>query len=248
MFVILRKRTLVLLFSSILFLGFSWGAYNYAAHPNMQNWKDQNLVITDVKTNQKVVSLTFDDGPDPKNTPAVLDVLKKHHTPATFFLVGNRAETNPALVKRIAGEGHEIGNHSMSHADYNKKEIEFIHNDIKQCNDVIHKICGQRPELYRPPGGYLSYDLVALTQKEKLKIAYWTYQQDSKDWKPGRKPSQIADHIVKHIKPGQIIILHDGSSNGLATAKALDILIPELKDREYKFITMRDLIRMGNKE
>ncbi len=247
MFIILRKRTIGLFLSSILFLGFSLGAYNYAAHPNMQNWKDQKLVITDVKTKQKVVSLTFDDGPDPKNTPAVLDVLKKHHTAATFFLVGSRAETNPALVKRMASEGHEIGNHSMSHADYNGKNIEFIRNDIKQCNDVIYKICKQRPELYRPPGGYLSYDLVALTQKEKLKIAYWTYQQDSKDWKSGTKSSQIASHIVKNIKPGQIIILHDGSSNGMESAKALDILIPELKRQEYKFVTMGQLIRMGNK-
>lgn len=248
MFVILRKKTLGLLLSSVLFLGFSLGAYKYAAHPNMQNWKDQKLVITDVKTSQKLVSLTFDDGPDPQNTPAVLDVLKKHNTVATFFLIGSRAEKNPALVKRIASEGHEIGNHSMNHTDYNGKNIEFIRNEIKQCNDLIYKICKQRPELYRPPGGYLSYDLIALTQKEKLKIAYWTYQQDSKDWRSGKKPSQIADHIVKHIKPGQIIILHDGSPNGLASAQALDILIPELKSLEYKFITMGELLRMGNKE
>ncbi|MDD3268466.1 MAG: polysaccharide deacetylase family protein [Syntrophomonadaceae bacterium] len=248
MFIILRKKTIGLFLSSILFLGFSWGAYNYAAHPNMQNWKEQKIVITDVKTKQKVVSLTFDDGPDPKNTPVVLDVLKKHHTSATFFLVGSRAEDNPALVKRIVDEGHEIGNHSMSHTDYNGKNIEFIRNDIKQCNDVIYKICKQRPELYRPPGGYLSYDLVALTQKEKIKIAYWTYQQDSKDWKSGMKSAQIASHIIKNIKPGQIIILHDGSSNGLESAKALDILIPELNRLGYKFMSMGELIKLGNKE
>jgi len=248
LFIILRKKTIGLFLSSLIFLGFSWGAFNYAAHPNMQNWKDQNLVITDVKTDQKVISLTFDDGPDPKNTPIVLDVLKKHNTPATFFLVGSRAEKYPELVKRIANEGHEIGNHSMNHSNYNGKTIEFLRNDIKQCNEIIHKICGQRPVLYRPPGGYLSYDLVSLTQKEKVKIAYWTYQQDSKDWKSSSKAPQISNHIIKNLKPGQIIILHDGSSNGLESAKALDLLIPELKHMSYNLVTMGELIRLGNKE
>ncbi|MEN6351092.1 MAG: polysaccharide deacetylase family protein [Syntrophomonas sp.] len=248
MFIVLKKKSLGILFAGLLMLGISFGVANYAIHPNMKNWKNEKLVITDVKTEQKVACLTFDDGPDPTNTPAVLDSLKKHNTHATFFVVGNRAESSPSILQRMAKEGHEIGNHSLSHADFNHKDKDFLRNEIKKANEIIERLSGQNVVLFRPPGGYLSYDLVEMTQQEKVVIAYWTYQQDSKDWKNGMKAAKIAAHIVKYIKPGQIIILHDGSSNGLETAKAVDILIPQLRSQGYRLVTMGELIKLGNKE
>ncbi|MDD3880452.1 MAG: hypothetical protein PHP26_10790, partial [Syntrophomonas sp.] len=85
------------------------------------------------------------------------------------------------------------------------------------------------------------------TQKEKITIAYWTYQQDSKDWQ-GNSSSQIAAHIIKNIKPGQIILLHDGYKNGLETARAVDELIPKLKQKGYRFLTMSDLMLLEKQE
>lgn len=247
MFFVIRKRSISLLFTGLLFIGLSAGAYNLAMHPAMKDWVEEKLVINRVDTNSKIVALTFDDGPELKNTTAVLDVLKKHNVKATFFLMGSKAEKHPMLVKRMAAEGHEIGNHSYSHPDFNKKTIEDISDEITKTNEIIYKLTGQKPYLFRPPGGYLSYALVDYTKENNLTIAYWTYQQDSKDWRNGVKASRIAAHIVKHIQPGQIIILHDGCPNGMETAKAMDILIPKLHSEGYEFVTMTELIKSGNK-
>lgn len=247
MILLLRKKNIGFFFTGLFFLFLSFGIYNFALHPNMYKWKKEKIVITDVKTDEKAVSLTFDDGPDSRNTALLLDTLKKHSTRATFFVTGINAEKNPFLLQRMRHEGHEIGNHSYSHADFNYKSTEFILDEIVKTNDIIFRITGQRPTLFRPPGGYLSYDMVDLVRKENLTIAYWTYQQDSKDWR-GIKASQIANHIIRNIKPGQIIILHDGGPNGMETVKAVDMLIPELTKQGYRFLTVSELIKLENKE
>lgn len=248
MIVFVKRRNIIsILFAGICFVGISLGAYIFALHPYMHQWKQQRLVITDVKTSQKVVALTFDDGPDPTNTPVLLDILKKHNVKATFFVLGVRCEKQPLLVKRIAGEGHELGNHSYSHFKDSRRDNAYFTEEIRKTNTIIHRLTGQTPTLFRPPGGYLSHSLVDLSQKEKVLIAYWSYIQDTKDWR-GTKAEKIADHIIKNIKPGQIIILHDGADNGLQSAKAVDIFVDKLSAKGYRFVTMSQLIKLGNKE
>lgn len=247
MILLIKKRNFNLLFIGVFLFGISLGTYNLALHPHMHKWKDQKLVITDVKTSQKAVALTFDDGPDPTNTPILLDVLKKHHAKATFFVIGTRAEKNPEILKRIARDGHEIGNHGYTHFKDKSRKDDYMRYEIKKTNEVVYELTGQNPCLFRPPGGYLSDALVALTQKEKILIAYWSYIQDTKDWR-GTKAQPISNHIIKNIKPGQIIILHDGCSNGLQTAKAVNILVEKLSQEGYRFVTMSELIKLGNKE
>ncbi len=248
MFLVMRKRTAGMIFAGICFFGLSIGAYNFALHPNMHNWENQKLLIRQVKTDQKAVALTFDDGPDPVNTPALLEVLEKNNAKATFFVLGSRAEKQPDLIKKMAEAGHELGNHSYSHADFNGKSDEFILEEIKKTSDILCRLTGQTPEFFRPPGGYLSYAMVDLTKAEGLTIGYWTWQQDSKDWRDGTTAAQIAEHIKKNIAPGQIIVLHDGASNGEQTVKAMDILIPELNKQGYHFVTMSELLELENKE
>lgn len=244
MVLIVHRKSVSILIMGIFILGITFGAYQYALHPNMSNWKKEKVVITDVNITDKVIAFTFDDGPDPINTPLVLDALKRHNAKATFFILGIRAERYPLLVKQMAAEGHELGNHSYSHPDFNNKSNEFMLEEIRITSDIIYKLTGQVPPLFRPPGGFLSYNMVELVKDEGLTIAYWTYQQDSKDWR-GIKAKQIANHIESRIKPGQIIILHDGAPNGAETAKALDLLIPELKKEGYKFVTVSELIKLG---
>ena len=248
MLIIAKKKNIGVFFSTILFLGLSLGFYSFALHPNMKNWIKEGIVVSQVNTQQKAVALTFDDGPDPNYTPLVLNALKKHGAHATFFLMGKRAQDYPELLKRMSLEGHEIGNHSFSHPDFNNKSKEFILEEIKKTSEIIEKTTGIEPGLFRPPGGYLSYDLVKLCKKENLIIAYWTYQQDSKDWQNGMSADRIADHIIKHIEPGQIIILHDGCPNGHQTAKATDMLLSKLKEKGYKFLTVSELIKLEEKE
>ncbi len=248
MIVLLRKRTLWFMFTGLFLLGF--GTYNIALHPNMNKWKAEKLVITRVETLQKAVALTFDDGPDPSGTTAVLESLGKHGAHATFFVVGSRAEKQPQLLKAISEAGHEIANHSYSHSysSFSSNKTEIFQEEITQTNEIINRITAQNPMLFRPPGGYLSDALVDLTKSKQITIAYWTWQQDSKDWKPGNSGASIAKHIIKNIQPGQIILLHDGTNNSLETAKAVDILLEDLTREGYKFLTLSDLIKLENKE
>lgn len=248
MIIFLRKRTLYLMFGGLFFIGISLGAYKMAAHPEMKNWVEQRVVITHIETEEKVVALSFDDGPDPSYTPLVLDALKKHKVKGTFFVMGKRAEQNPLILQRIAAEGHEIGNHSYSHPDFNHKSRSFLLSEIEKTNQIVYRLTAQRPRLFRPPGGYLSYELVDLCKKEKLTIAYWSYIQDSKDWVNGKKARTISNYVIRHIKPGQIILLHDGCPNGRETARAADMIIESLQKEGYRFVTMSELIQMENSE
>lgn len=246
---LLHKRSIFFFFGGILFLGISLGIFRLSAHPEMQNWVRNKIVITQIKTDQKVAALTFDDGPDPDATPLVLDALKKHDTRATFFVMGRRAEEHPTILQRIAAEGHEIGNHSYSHAHYKKySDTKFLLNEIRRTNNIIYRITTQRPQYFRPPGGYLSYDLVDISKEEDLTIAYWTYIQDSKDWVEGKNAERIAAYVIKHIRPGQIILLHDGCSNGHQTARAVDLILEELKEDGYRFVTFSELMNLEKSE
>lgn len=245
MLILLNKRTFLLMCAGLVFVGISLGAINFGLHPNMHLWKQQKIVITDVPISKKIVALTFDDGPDPSYTPVVLDVLKKYDARATFFILGIRAEKHPDIIKRMAREGHEVGNHSYSHRDFGKKDdTDYMLMEIRRANDIIYRLSGQKSVLFRPPGGYLSNALIDLVKKEKLTIAYWSYIQDTKDWK-GSSAESIANHLIKNIKPGQIIILHDGCNNGMETARAVNIVLDKLSRDGWRFVTVSELIKSG---
>lgn len=234
-------------FSSFFILSIGLILFTYGYHPKFKDWVEEKIIISEVNTEKKVVALTFDDGPHPENTTLVLDNLKKHNAKATFFVLGTNIKKYPTLIKRIVAEGHEIGNHSYSHANFNNLELNLMKEEIVKTNKLIEEFTKQKCIFFRPPGGYLSYALVDISRKENITIAYWSYIQDSKDWQ-GHSASKIAQHIVKNIKPGQIIILHDGPPNGYETAKSIDILISDLKKDGYEFVTMSELIKFANTE
>lgn len=247
MIVSIRKSHLFQIMSAIFFVSISFGYLQFAAHPLLYQWEDEKILVRRVNTSLPVVALTFDDGPVIETTTPVLDALQRNQAYATFFLLGKRAENHHDLVKRIIREGHEVGNHSYSHANYNRMNTEEQMEDIFRTNQIIEIISGQPVRLFRPPGGYLSMDMVDKCQAADLIIAYWTLKQDPKDWRNGKRASAIAKHILDNLEPGQIIILHDGAPNANETAKALDILIPELNKRGYACVTLSDLIALENK-
>lgn len=246
MVILLRKSHILRAFSAIMFIGLSWGAFELSSHPMLYIWDQQGIVIRRVETNQKVVALTFDDGPVHENTSAVLDALQRNQAHATFFMLGERVLHEPELVRRMVRDGHELGNHSFSHADYNKLKTPAQMEDIARTNQAIKQVCGVQTRFFRPPGGYLSVAMVEKCEAAGMLIAYWTYQQDPKDWRNNARAASIARHIMDRIQPGQIIILHDGAPNGLQTAKSLDILIPELKKNGYACVTMSELLALEN--
>lgn len=235
------------MFSGVILISLLVGFYKFALHSNMEFWKKNHLVIDRVKISQKVVALTFDDGPNPATTPAVLASLGKHEVRATFFVLGQRAEANPALLKKISSAGHELGNHSYSHQDFNRATGAEIREEIVRTNKIINKLSGQQPVLFRPPGGYLSNEMIRITQEEKVIVAYWSWETDSKDWRSSNS-KYIADYVTNHIAPGQIIILHDGGKNGLITARAVDLMIESIKQKGYRFVPMGELIKLENQE
>lgn len=241
-----RLRSLVLI--TFLVGGVSYSSFTLALHPNLTTWEKQGILIRNVAVADKVVALTFDDGPDLANTPVLLQTLRNHQAKVTFFIVGANAQKYPETIRQMAQDGHEVGNHSYSHADFNRLNKEQILQEIRLTNQIITELSGQTPRLFRPPGGYLSYEMVDLTVGENMMVAYWTWQQDSKDWRRGNPAEKIASHIVKNIAPGQIIIFHDAGENAAQTAKAVDILLTKLEKDGYRFVTMGDLISLGKSQ
>lgn len=188
---------------------------------------------------EKMIALTFDDGPHPKETNQILDVLCKYNVKGTFFVVGKHANWYSEPLIRAAKEGHEIGNHTFSHPDISNLSSDDITREIKECEDTLVKLTGKKTTLFRPPyGSYNKEKLGEIAKKSGYKIILWT-TIDAKDWK-NPPPSQIANIIINKAENGDIILLHDyGTEN---TVKALDMIIPKMIEKGFKFVTVSELI------
>lgn len=185
-------------------------------------------------TQEKVVALTFDDGPDPTDTPDVLDILKEKKVRATFFVLGQAAQSNPYLLKRLVNEGHEIGNHSFNH-DYQQRRLV---EEMNKTDKEVFAATGTHTYFYRPPGGFLSKSQLEIIKGNGHVVALWSV--DSKDWRnPGIK--QIVDNVMKHVFPGAIILMHDGGYHRTQTVKALGPIIDALRERGYRLVTLSEL-------
>lgn len=187
-----------------------------------------------VHTQEKVVALTFDDGPDPLYTGFVLDVLKEKNVKATFFILGENAEQNPDLLQRISVEGHEIGNHGYSHS-YTSSQ--FVR-ELVRTDEIVYQAIRQHTLFYRPPGGIVSKSVVEGVKDQGHVLTLWSI--DSKDWRnPG--PTRIVQNVVKSSFPGAIILLHDGGEKREQTIQALASIIDQLKQLGYRFVTVSEL-------
>ncbi|MGI6120295.1 MAG: polysaccharide deacetylase family protein [Desulfosporosinus sp.] len=185
-------------------------------------------------TQEKVIALTFDDGPDPIDTPKILDILKEKNVRATFFVLGEAAHANPHLLKRILLEGHEIGNHSFYH-DYQQRRLV---EEIKQTDQEVFAATGTHTYFYRPPGGFLSKNQLESINKSGHMVALWSV--DSKDWRnPGTK--QIVDNVIRNVFPGAIVLLHDGGDQRTQTVNALGPIIDALRNLGYRLTTLSEL-------
>ncbi|MDQ7093437.1 polysaccharide deacetylase family protein [Desulfosporosinus sp. PR] len=185
-------------------------------------------------TREKVVALTFDDGPDPIDTPAVLDILKEKGVRATFFVLGQAAQENPDLLKRLAKEGHEIGNHSFNH-DYRQQRLLT---EINRTDQEVYAATGTHTYFYRPPGGFLTKWQLESIKKNGQVVALWSV--DSKDWRnPG--VNQIVKNVLDNVFPGAIILLHDGGFQRTQTVKSLAKIIDSLQRQGYRFVTLSEL-------
>lgn len=189
-----------------------------------------------VDTQEKVVALTFDDGPDPNYTRLVLNVLQEKNVKATFFVLGENAKQNPELLLQINKAGHEIGNHGYSHS-YNSTQ--FVRELVKT-DEVIFSLLHQHTYFYRPPGGVVSKAVIQGVKAKGYLLTLWSI--DSKDWRnPGA--NRIVQNVVESISPGAIILLHDGGEKREQTAEALKVIIDRLRKDGYRFVTLTELQR-----
>ncbi len=209
---------------------------------NINNEYD-GLIIKCGSTDEKVVALTFDDGPDETFTPQILDILKKYNIKATFFVVGEKVGYNKKLIKREIDEGHEIGNHTYTHINVSKNGYNKIKKEIVDTQDAIKSVTGIYPKLFRPPYRAISKDMCEIIRQNDMNIVLWSYV-DARDWSnPG--VSSIVKTIEDGVQNGCIILLHDYNkvrTSKSQTIEALEIMIPDLLKKGYKFVTVSELI------
>lgn len=225
-----KGKALVAILSLTFILGLSISVYAV---------KDEEVFVRNGSRDKKLIALTFDDGPHPKETNQVLDILKKYDVKATFFIAGKHANWYTEPLIRANKEGHEIGNHTFSHPDISNLSSSQIEEEILKCEEELIKHTDKKPTLFRPPfGSYNEKSLSEIAKKLGYKIILWT-TVDAKDWK-NPPASQISDTIVNNVKNGDIVLLHDYATDN--TVEALDLLIPKMIEKGFKFVTVSELI------
>ncbi len=201
-------------------------------------------VFYNMQTTQKIVALTFDDGPNPPYTEQLLDVLKENHVSATFFLIGQNVEKHPELVKRIAAEGHQLGNHTYHHMDLLKADRKLIADEVDRTNQAIIAASGITPHLLRPPHGFRDPVVMEMMAERNLKVVEWSVM--SRDWlNPG--VDTIVERTISKVKNGSIILLHDGDGIAAQDSRAQTIeatrrIIQILSAQGYKFVTVDEIL------
>ena len=243
--VILRRNSVAIFLFACCLFAITSVVYTHGFHPDLEQWQKRGLVVTSVDTKQKVVALTFDDGPNPDATTEVLDLLQKYEARVTFFVLGMHAEKYPELIKSIQYHGHEIGSHGYTHNVRQYNNPQFARADAQRSLQAITSISGIRPHLLRPPGGFLSRQLVSYCIDEQLTIVIWNWDADFKDWK-AVDSCLLAKQIITGVEPGQIILLHDGGENRQVMINALSLALPTLSRMGYRFVTVSELLALKN--
>ncbi|WP_299415193.1 polysaccharide deacetylase family protein [Acaryochloris sp. IP29b_bin.148] len=203
----------------------------------------QGRIIDGVQlpSSQKVIALTFDDGPWPQTTAKMLDILQAHDVNATFFVLGSNIIRFPDLLKRVAQDGHAIGNHTWSH-HYRYHSPALAQREIQLTSQVIEKHTGFKTRLFRPPGGYLDNGLVAYARTQGQTTVMWTVD----DTYSGTV-EQAVNNVIQNATPGGIVLMHDGGGDRQLMIQALPHIITQLKQQGYQFVTVPQLLDMADK-
>ena len=191
------------------------------------------------------IALTFDDGPAERFTEQVLDILREHQVPATFFVCGRNVEKHPELLRRMVAEEHEVGNHTYSHLFVYFKSRRRIAEEIDRTQEIIEKFTGLRPKVFRPPYGARWFGLLPTLLARGMPLVLWSVT--GYDWK--KDFQGITKAILRKLKPGAIILLHDGREarpfseiDRSHTVLALPAIIAGARQRGYTFAPLRDFL------
>jgi len=232
----MKKKLSKLLIGILLIFLILFGLYKLM---NSRSFQLFGGLTNYVDTDQKVVALTFDDGPT-KNVDEILPLLDQYNVKATFFLIGNEIEKNPEEAKKIVSAGHQVGNHTYSHDRMVLKSPSFIKEEIEKTDELIREV-GYKGEIdFRPPYGKKMIGLPYYLNKVKKETITWTFEPDTYYSSAADK----VEYVTKNIKPGSIILLHpmyDKTGNEL---KTIEEILQLLTKEGYKFVTVDELQKM----
>ena len=184
---------------------------------------------------RRVVALTFDDGPDPVRTPALLDALAELDAPATFFLLGDVVDANAAVVRRIAREGHELGNHTYCHRYLPLARSRSVERELRATDRAVERATGVVPAIARPPWGGRTPWTVRAFRRVAKRLDLW--HVNSYDWK-GKPAAEVVERVLERARPGSIILMHEAREGGEITVEAVRLLVPALRARGFELVTV----------
>lgn len=214
----------------------AWGAYN----PRSRLFGP----VIRSGPREPVAYLTFDDGPNPQATDAILEVLDREQVPAAFFMVGRFVERLPALARRVAAAGHEIGNHTWSHRKLHLQSPTRIRDELARTSEILGIVTGRRPRFFRAPHGYRNPWVSQTVTRLGLHTVGWSLGV----WDSARPgASVIRERVGRHLRPGAILLLHDGDGydpegNRLQTAEALPGIIADARAAGFTFGRLERLL------
>lgn len=246
-------RKMVLLFLVLVFIlptffsqvsAYGWGYKKNKDHklPEIGKYEeilgDYDAYYADL-SGERVIYLTFDNGYEQGFTPKILDVLKEEEVPATFFVTGHYVKSEPGLIKRMVDEGHIIGNHSYTHPDFTKLSEAEIKDELDRVEKAVAELTDQKEmHFLRPPRGTFNEKTLEWTKKLGYTHIFWSLAFN--DWNVDQQKGwkYAYDQIMSQIHPGAIILLHTVSQDN---AEALQRVIQDLKEEEYRFKSLMDL-------
>ncbi len=185
------------------------------------------------RTSGKELYLTFDDGPDPHVTPALLDLLREHKVKATFFCIGEKIEQHQAIVSRLLSEGHTLGNHSYSHQGFHRLTHQGQIAEVRHCEEVLHRVTGQRNHPFRAPQGTWNFSLLVMLFVMRIPCVHWTV--DSLDY---QKPAiqTLCERLGSlTLQGGELVLFHD---DDLLCVKVLEQLLPQWRAEGFELLSL----------
>ncbi len=197
------------------------------------------LVYHSRRNDRMEIALSFDDGPHPRLTPVILDILAEYGVKATFFMVGENVGYYPDAARAVAEAGHEIGNHTFSHRRFGRMSEDDLLHEIHACEEAISSVTNTPVRWIRPPEGQLSEVMGEVLGDSDYRIILWDV--DTRDW-AHTPPAEITRHILDTVQAGDIILMHDFIGHDSPTPEALRRVIPALLERGYRFVTVGELV------
>jgi chitin deacetylase len=231
----MRTAARILLFLIFTFL--IWALYLQQQPPAAQ------MTIRHIEhlKGQPVVAITIDDGPHPLTTPLLLQALKKMNTKVTFFVVGKMVRTYPELARRMAEDGHVLGNHTENHIPLATLPPEKVAQEIRRGFEAIDAVQPQKIHLFRPPGGGISNTVSNYVRDNDITLVLWSHNPG--DWSL-ISPEEINAYVDKNLQSGDILLLHD---MGVGTCLALPHIIREIRKRGYRTVTIPEMLELKEK-